>query len=104
MTVRVTSGSGSILQFRRGTQQARRHPERPGKQPDLEFFVVVITTPTGQTGRESPAPPLAPREGAPGIGVLARAPARPPLGVREHVGGVPGSPAAPAVLKKACEG
>ncbi|MEU5595263.1 NAD(P)H-binding protein [Streptomyces sp. NPDC020298] len=66
--------------------------------------MIVVTTPTGQIGREVVDRLLDAPEGAPGIRVIARDPAHLPAGVRERVEVVPGSHADPAVLKEACAG
>ncbi|MFF4394044.1 NAD(P)H-binding protein [Streptomyces sp. NPDC001480] len=66
--------------------------------------MIVVTTPTGQIGREVVDRLLDAPEGSPGIRVIARDPARLPSRVRERVEVVPGSHADPAVLKEACAG
>ncbi|MEU6549290.1 NAD(P)H-binding protein [Streptomyces sp. NPDC046915] len=66
--------------------------------------MIVVTTPTGQIGREVVDRLLDALEGAPGIRVIARDPARLPARVRERVEVVPGSHADPVVLKEACAG
>ncbi|MGW7253856.1 NAD(P)H-binding protein [Streptomyces sp. NPDC054834] len=66
--------------------------------------MIVVTTPTGQIGREVVDRLLDAPEGAPGVRVIARDPARLPARVRERVEVVPGSHADPAVLKEACAG
>ncbi|MET8948370.1 NAD(P)H-binding protein [Streptomyces sp. NPDC004542] len=66
--------------------------------------MIVVTTPTGQIGRQVLDRLLDAPDGAPGLRVIARDPARLSPRVREHVEVVPGSHADPAVLKEACAG
>ncbi|MEU6762532.1 NAD(P)H-binding protein [Streptomyces sp. NPDC046853] len=68
--------------------------------------MIVVTTPTGQIGRQVLELLLdAPDSGAgTGIRVIVRDPARLPERVRARVDVVRGSHADPAVLKEACEG
>jgi uncharacterized protein YbjT (DUF2867 family) len=71
----------------------------------LELFMIVVTTPTGQIGRQVLDRLLdAPDRTAGLIRVIARDPARLTPRVREHVEVVTGSHADPAVLKEACAG
>ncbi|MGW0711294.1 NAD(P)H-binding protein [Streptomyces sp. NPDC002643] len=65
--------------------------------------MIVVTTPTGQIGREVVAR-LLDEPKAPPVRVIARDPARLAPEVRDRVEAVPGSHADPAVLKEACEG
>ncbi|MEV1066815.1 NAD(P)H-binding protein [Streptomyces sp. NPDC050263] len=66
--------------------------------------MIVVTTPTGQIGREVVARLLdAPAAAAP-VRVIVRDPARLDPQVRDRVEVVRGSHADPAVLKEACEG
>lgn len=64
--------------------------------------MIVVTTPTGQIGRQVLDRLLDAPSGTAGIRVIARDPARLPARVRERVEVVPGSHADPAVLKAAC--
>ncbi|MFH8982381.1 NAD(P)H-binding protein [Streptomyces varsoviensis] len=79
--------------------------------------MIVVTTPTGQIGREvldrllalrldagGCAPAAGGANGATGIRVIVRDPARLPARVRENVEVVQGSHADPGALKEACEG
>ncbi|WP_127357343.1 NAD(P)H-binding protein [Actinacidiphila soli] len=66
--------------------------------------MIVVTTPTGQIGRQVLDHLLDAPDGTAGIRVIARDPARLSPRVREHVEVVPGSHADPAVLKEACAG
>jgi uncharacterized protein YbjT (DUF2867 family) len=65
--------------------------------------MIVITTPTGQIGREVVARLLDAHDAAP-LRVIARDPAALAPAVRERVEVVQGSHADPAVLKEACQG
>jgi len=64
--------------------------------------MIVVTTPTGQIGRQVLDRLLNAPDAEAGIRVIARDPARLPERVREHVEVVRGSHADPAVLKEAC--
>ncbi|MET8451713.1 NAD(P)H-binding protein [Streptomyces sp. NPDC005209] len=66
--------------------------------------MIVVTTPTGQIGRQLLDRLLDAPDGSAGIRVIARDPARLSARVRERVEVVPGSHADPAVLKEACTG
>ncbi|WP_329118223.1 NAD(P)H-binding protein [Streptomyces sp. NBC_01465] len=66
--------------------------------------MIVVTTPTGQIGREVLNGLLAAPDHTGGIRVIARDPDRLPARVRERVEVVRGSHADPATLKEACEG
>ncbi|MEU9264875.1 NAD(P)H-binding protein [Streptomyces sp. NPDC048251] len=66
--------------------------------------MIVITTPTGQIGREVLARVLGAGDGASPVRVIVRDPARLSPQTRERVEVVQGSHADPAVLKEACEG
>ncbi|MFI1920741.1 NAD(P)H-binding protein [Streptomyces sp. NPDC020377] len=66
--------------------------------------MIVITTPTGQIGREVLARVLDAGDGASPVRVIVRDPARLSPQTRERVEVVQGSHADPAVLKEACEG
>jgi uncharacterized protein YbjT (DUF2867 family) len=66
--------------------------------------MIVVTTPTGQIGRQVLDRLLDAPDGTAGIRVIARDPARLSARVREHVEVVRGSHADPAVLKEACAG
>jgi uncharacterized protein YbjT (DUF2867 family) len=66
--------------------------------------MIVLTTPTGQIGRQVLDRLLDAPEGAPEIRVIARDPARLSPRARAHVEVVTGSHADPAVLKEACAG
>jgi uncharacterized protein YbjT (DUF2867 family) len=66
--------------------------------------MIVVTTPTGQIGRQVLDRLLDGPDGRAGIRVIARDPARLCARVREHVEVVRGSHADPAVLKEACAG
>ncbi|MCF3131494.1 NAD(P)H-binding protein [Streptomyces olivochromogenes] len=66
--------------------------------------MIVVTTPTGQIGRQVLDRLLDAPEGSVGIRVIVRDPARLSARVRERVEVVPGSHADPAVLKEACTG
>ncbi|WP_062643093.1 NAD(P)H-binding protein [Streptomyces maremycinicus] len=66
--------------------------------------MIVITTPTGQIGREVLARVLDADDGATPVRVIVRDPARLSPEVRGRVEAVQGSHADPAVLKEACEG
>ncbi|OQR65620.1 NmrA family transcriptional regulator [Streptomyces maremycinicus] len=66
--------------------------------------MIVITTPTGQIGREVLARVLDADGGATPVRVIVRDPARLSPEVRGRVEAVQGSHADPAVLKEACEG
>ncbi|QJT05630.1 NAD(P)H-binding protein [Streptomyces asoensis] len=66
--------------------------------------MIVITTPTGQIGREVLARLLDAGHGATPVRVIVRDPARLSPQTRERVEVVQGSHADPAVLKEACEG
>ncbi|MEU1182409.1 NAD(P)H-binding protein [Streptomyces sp. NPDC005820] len=66
--------------------------------------MIVVTTPTGQIGREVVARLLDAPEGSVPVRVIVRDPAALAPEVRERVEVVQGSHADPAVLKEACEG
>ncbi|WP_327319702.1 NAD(P)H-binding protein [Streptomyces sp. NBC_01235] len=66
--------------------------------------MIVVTTPTGQIGREVLARLLDAGHGTPPVRVIVRDPARLLPQTRERVEVVQGSHADPAVLKEACEG
>ncbi|MFH9547950.1 NAD(P)H-binding protein [Streptomyces sp. NPDC017435] len=66
--------------------------------------MIVVTTPTGQIGREVLARLLDAGTGSPPVRVIVRDPARLSPENRERVEVVQGSHADPAVLKEACEG
>ncbi|TQJ57204.1 MULTISPECIES: NAD(P)H-binding protein [Streptomyces] len=66
--------------------------------------MIVITTPTGQIGREVLARVLDAGDAASPVRVIVRDPARLSPQTRERVEVVQGSHADPAVLKEACEG
>ncbi|MEV0115708.1 NAD(P)H-binding protein [Streptomyces sp. NPDC050844] len=66
--------------------------------------MIVITTPTGQIGRQVLDRLLDAPDGTPPIRVIARDPARLSERARERVDVVRGSHADPAVLKEACAG
>ncbi|GAA3091828.1 NAD(P)H-binding protein [Streptomyces rectiviolaceus] len=66
--------------------------------------MIVVTTPTGQIGRQVLDLLLDAPEGTAGIRVIARDPARLPARVRAGVEVVRGSHADPTVLKEACAG
>ncbi|MFF4487923.1 NAD(P)H-binding protein [Streptomyces sp. NPDC001544] len=66
--------------------------------------MIVVTTPTGQIGRQVLDRLLDAPDAAAGIRVIAREPARLPARVREKAEVVQGSHADPAVLGKACAG
>ncbi|MFC9077776.1 NAD(P)H-binding protein [Streptomyces sp. NPDC057062] len=66
--------------------------------------MIVVTTPTGQIGRQVLDHLLDAPDGTTDIRVIARDPERLSLRVREHVEVVRGSHADPAVLEEACEG
>ncbi|WP_069768861.1 NAD(P)H-binding protein [Streptomyces sp. LUP30] len=66
--------------------------------------MIVVTTPTGQIGREVLSRLLDADHGATPVRVIARDPARLSPRHRERIEVVPGSHADPAVLKEACEG
>ncbi|WP_189189838.1 NAD(P)H-binding protein [Streptomyces albiflavescens] len=66
--------------------------------------MIVVTTPTGQIGRQVLDRLLDAPYGRAGIRVIARDPARLSARVREHVEVVRGSHADPTVLKEACAG
>ncbi|MFF4014769.1 NAD(P)H-binding protein [Streptomyces sp. NPDC001843] len=66
--------------------------------------MIVVTTPTGQIGRQVLDRLLDVPDAAAGIRVIAREPARLPTRVREQVEVVQGSHADPGVLGKACTG
>ncbi|WP_369251691.1 NAD(P)H-binding protein [Streptomyces sp. R41] len=66
--------------------------------------MIVVTTPTGQIGRQVLDRLLDAPDGTAGIRVIARDPARLSARVRQHVEVVQGSHADPAVLKEACAG
>lgn len=66
--------------------------------------MIVVTTPTGQIGREVVARLLDAPEGSAPVRVIVRDPAALAPGVRERVEVVQGSHADPAVLKEACQG
>jgi uncharacterized protein YbjT (DUF2867 family) len=66
--------------------------------------MIVVTTPTGQIGREVLDRLLDAPDGTTGIRVIARDPARLPARVHENVEVVRGSHADPAVVKEACTG
>ncbi|MFE6165810.1 NAD(P)H-binding protein [Streptomyces sp. NPDC056486] len=66
--------------------------------------MIVVTTPTGQIGRQVLGHLLERPDTTAGIRVIARDPARLPERVRAHVEVVEGSHADPTVLKEACEG
>ncbi|MFI7294384.1 NAD(P)H-binding protein [Streptomyces sp. NPDC050121] len=66
--------------------------------------MIVVTTPTGQIGREVVARLLDAGEGSAPVRVIVRDPGSLAPGVRERVDVVQGSHADPAVLKEACQG
>ncbi|MER6784885.1 NAD(P)H-binding protein [Streptomyces sp. NPDC000658] len=66
--------------------------------------MIVVTTPTGQIGREVLSRLLDADQGAAAVRVIVRDPARLSPRDRERVEVVRGSHADPAVLKEACEG
>ncbi|MEV8022218.1 NAD(P)H-binding protein [Streptomyces sp. NPDC086554] len=66
--------------------------------------MIVVTTPTGQIGRQVLDRLLDAPDGAPRIRVIARDPARLSERARERVDVVRGSHADPSVLKEACAG
>ncbi|SEP66286.1 Uncharacterized conserved protein YbjT, contains NAD(P)-binding and DUF2867 domains [Streptomyces sp. yr375] len=66
--------------------------------------MIVVTTPTGQIGREVLARLLDAGEGSVPVRVIARDPAALAPQVRERVEVVQGSHADPGVLKEACQG
>ncbi|MGW2619779.1 NAD(P)H-binding protein [Streptomyces sp. NPDC001500] len=66
--------------------------------------MIVVTTPTGQIGREVLSRLLDAEQGAAAVRVIVRDPARLSPRDRERVEVVRGSHADPAVLKEACEG
>ncbi|MEU1515053.1 NAD(P)H-binding protein [Streptomyces sp. NPDC005811] len=66
--------------------------------------MIVVTTPTGQIGREVVARLLDAPEGSAPVRVIVRDPAALAPEVRERVQVVQGSHADPAVLKEACQG
>ncbi|MFJ9021940.1 NAD(P)H-binding protein [Streptomyces sp. NPDC102259] len=66
--------------------------------------MIVVTTPTGQIGREVLARLLDAGNGATPVRVIVRDPARLAPRIRERVEVVQGSHADPAVLKEACAG
>ncbi|WP_329222905.1 NAD(P)H-binding protein [Streptomyces sp. NBC_01485] len=66
--------------------------------------MIVVTTPTGQIGREVVARLLDAGEGSVPVRVIARDPAALAPQVRERVEVVHGSHADPVVLKEACQG
>ncbi|MFI7498490.1 NAD(P)H-binding protein [Streptomyces sp. NPDC049687] len=66
--------------------------------------MIVVTTPTGQIGREVVARLLDARENSVPVRVIVRDPAALAPQVRERVEVVQGSHADPAVLKEACQG
>ncbi|MFJ8105949.1 NAD(P)H-binding protein [Streptomyces sp. NPDC096132] len=66
--------------------------------------MIVVTTPTGQIGREVVARLLDAGEGSAPVRVIVRDPAALAPRVRERVEVVQGSHADPAVLKEACQG
>ncbi|MGW5868540.1 NAD(P)H-binding protein [Streptomyces sp. NPDC055239] len=66
--------------------------------------MIVVTTPTGQIGRQVLNRLLESPDATAGIRVIARDPARLPSRVRARAEVVQGSHADPTVLKKACEG
>lgn len=66
--------------------------------------MIVVTTPTGQIGREVLARLLDAGNGSTPVRVIVRDPARLTPSIRERVEVVQGSHADPAVLKEACEG
>ncbi|WP_431040464.1 NAD(P)H-binding protein [Streptomyces sp. P1-3] len=66
--------------------------------------MIVVTTPTGQIGRQVLDRLLDAPDSTAGIRVIVRDPARLSPRVREHVEVVQGSHADPAVLKEACAG
>ncbi|MEU6649690.1 NAD(P)H-binding protein [Streptomyces sp. NPDC046900] len=66
--------------------------------------MILVTTPTGQIGRQVLDHLLDAPDGTAGIRVIARDPARLSARVRERVEVVRGSHADPAVLEAACEG
>ncbi|KUO08933.1 NAD(P)H-binding protein [Streptomyces sp. DSM 15324] len=66
--------------------------------------MILVTTPTGQIGREVVARLLDAPEGPAPVRVIVRDPAALAPEVRERVEAVQGSHADPAVLKEACQG
>ncbi|WP_037682232.1 NAD(P)H-binding protein [Streptomyces griseus] len=66
--------------------------------------MIVVTTPTGQIGREVVARLLDAPQGSPSVRVIVRDPAALAPEVRGRVEVVQGSHADPAVLKEACQG
>ncbi|MFE2429011.1 NAD(P)H-binding protein [Streptomyces sp. NPDC059373] len=66
--------------------------------------MIVVTTPTGQIGRQVLDRLLDAPDGTAGLRVIARDPARLSPRVREHAEVVRGSHADPAVLNEACAG